>query len=306
MQSTQAFRKCHLQILRSLYDGQDEGKQDGDKNEEVDDNEETSKGGSDCADDGGRTADDDNHSEGPVSSEVWELIEQFLQIDYRPQKELQIHWASINAEAQSRLEYLVSLSPAEEEKQAPAQRLIPRTPLFSVSGRGSTPSRSMSLTPLSSNLNTHKNLLSQNDLEIATTIPSWNFINKMLARRSSLCDKSCESFRSQPFLAQLRDECEMRCNQLRLKTQKHVKREGSSIINAGQKRQKLGVEAVRPFSLRHFFVTGVKTKAPEVVQEKKSAAALDDEQQDSVIEVQMKLSLWRSLFSSVKDIVDEK
>mmetsp|Transcript_505 Transcript_505/g.1121 ORF Transcript_505/g.1121 Transcript_505/m.1121 type:complete len:354 (+) Transcript_505:256-1317(+) len=345
MKTIQPFRKCHLQILRSLYVGQDGdtaqehqgdgtslgaaindgdgiGNGENERSEETNNNAETKHGCKEMSNDTeGAAMDKDNDSEGLVGSEIWDLIERFLQrrMEYPPHKERQIHWTEINAEAQSRLDHLVSItSSVEEEKILPMQSrsssLTPRTPLFSVSGRGSmTPS--MSLTPQSSNRNAPK--LSQKEREMAITIPAWNIINQMLQRRSKLCTNSCQSFRSQPYLARLRNEADMRCNILervmeRLKVgtsgkhQNEKKREGTTIRIPLGKRQKLEIDVTRPTipsSLGHFFSNEYSSTLT-----RNDRDARDDEiclDEDSIMETQMKLCLWSSLLSSVKEIVDE-
>ena len=75
------------------------------------------------------------------------------------------------------------------------------------------------------------------------------------------------------------------------------KREGLMMLNPVWKRQKLGMDGTS--SLGHFFTN----KCSESTR-----ADLDDEckrDEDSIMENQMKLCLWSSLLSSVKEIVDE-
>ena len=343
MQPTpQPFRKCHLQILRSLYDGNKALNRHGDGDHNL-----LLLGGAVTVDESNSNTNRSNDtdvstpnktsSEVPVDSEIWSLIERFLlrRMDYRPHKERQIHWANVHAEAQSRLDHVSSVASSagaivEEDKKLPMQRsssLTPRTPLFTISGRGgSSLTPNLSLTPTSSNRNPthHTKSLSQNDRELASTIPSWNFIGQMLQRRSRLCIQSCTSFRSQPFLAQLRDEAEMRCKVLEGVLQKlktgitlgeddnsnndgNTKREGSMIANPVGKRRKseVGVGSIHqssdvPSSLGHFFSNkNIHT----------TNNGIDDEtnqfDEESIMEAQMKLCLWSSLLSSVKEIVDE-
>eukprot|EP00581_Thalassiosira_minuscula_P005852 CAMPEP_0183746880 /NCGR_PEP_ID=MMETSP0737-20130205/66979_1 /TAXON_ID=385413 /ORGANISM="Thalassiosira miniscula, Strain CCMP1093" /LENGTH=345 /DNA_ID=CAMNT_0025982587 /DNA_START=64 /DNA_END=1101 /DNA_ORIENTATION=+ len=342
MRPSQPFRKCHLQILRSLYVGQVKDatrecqsdramlgaainvdivvEKNGAFERKKAINDITSVGSKNNIE--GAVVESDNVTEGIAGSEIWDLIELFLKrrTEYRPHKERQIHWAKINAEAHDRLNHLTTIAPVEEEKALPTQRsssLTPRTPLFSVSGRaGAKSPNNLSLTPQSSNRNSAPKL-SQDERELASTIPAWKLINQVLQRRSKLCTNSCESFRSQPFLAKLRNEAEMRCSVLeralkRLKEgstpfekQKHIekKREGSEMINGMGKRRKLSragaTKPTIPSSLGHFFsdeYTGLKRNG------------FDDEclvDEEAIMETEMKLCLWSSLLSSVKEIVDE-
>lgn len=356
MNSPLPFRKCHLHILRSLYAGQERSAGAARERRavgvgappiaaargghapgvdepcasgctEANENAETEQGCKSEANDTNESDDNGNDSEGLVSNETWDLIERFLRrrMEYRPLKERRIRWANISSEAQSRLDRSLSVTSADPDKQVkmPSRlsSLTPRSPLFSpsVSGRGSIGSMTpcLSLTPQSSNRNAPA--LSQNEREIASTIPAWTFINRMLQRRSKLCTESCQAFRSQPFFAELRNEAEMRCEILkrvlkRLKlgsTRKqdhnvHIKkRVGSGLtICASGKRQKLGTGAPGPTipsssSFGHF-------NSDEYSQMTKND--LDDEcclDENAIVETQMKLCLWSSLLSSVKEIVDE-
>ena len=368
----QPFRKCHLQILRSLYDdGQIAGSdvetidrhQDGgeksankslmihDEDEDVD-NSTVDDGGSEMSDDANvkeegelnKKVNNDVSSgyaaeESPVGNEVWVLIDQFLKrrSEYHPYKERSNHWSKVNDEAKSRIEHLSSISSfmmeEEEKKPLPSilsrarQSLTPRTPtLFSMMGRGTGAlGTNLSLTPQSSNRNANNdNKLSQNDIELVSSIPSWNLINQMLQRRSRLCTESCHSFRSQPFLTQLHDEAQMRCNVLKgvlqklkmeevVGSNKHVaennkKREGlAMMMNPARKRQRLEGGTARTSSLCQFFSSGKSTleSTTGISDDGNYDKQSCEDNNDAIMEAQMKLCLWSSLLSSVKEITDE-
>ena len=367
MQTTQPFRKCHLQILRSLYDGQvagndivaiecqDDGEKSANKSlmddEDQDVNNSTDDAGSDIMSDDAnaqeegeleKSVNNDVSSghvveESPVGNEVWVLIDQFLKrrSDYHPYKERLNHWSKVNDEAKSRIEHLSSISSSMEEEEKPLpsilsrarKSLTPRTPkLFSLMGRGTTNSlRNLSLTPQSSNRNANNgNKLSQNDIELVGSIPSWNLINQMLQRRSQLCTESCQLFRSQPFLTQLHDEAEMRCNVLKgvlqnLKigkvvgsnthgTENKKKREGIAMMNPVRKRQRLDGGTAVASSLSHFFSSSKRTlESPttDISDDGNHDKQSGEDNNDAIMEAQMKLCLWSSLLSSVKEITDE-
>ena len=277
MQTTQPFQTTHLRILRSLYDygGQEISTTDtGGTNKEEDTNtddkqkdhdapssiniEDKKQGDINEADENS-DMDDVIENDDTVSNDVWNLIEQYLQRrnDYLPHKQLQSHWTNINNEAKSRIEYISSISKCIEEEEKPSS--TGRTPMFSIMGRGSLAPTSLHLTPQSSNKNkSTSNELSQNDIELASSIPSWNLINSMIGRRKELCTKSCESFRKQPFLTKVHDEATKRCKVLEgvLHSMKmgvgstnkrkinDKKREGSpGVTSQVGKRQKLGVSS---------------------------------------------------------------
>lgn len=340
-----SFRKCHLQILRSLYDFQgDQG--DGDQPSSSsallgggDGANESSNGG-----DGGRgengnegnvdaaksnpDAPEDiitnergnksdrhavgnhNASESPVDSGVWVLIERFLrhQKEYRPHEQRQLHWSKVNAEAKSRLDHLLSKS-VEEDDFRPLQSrssLTPRAPMFSVSGRGSMTSN-LSLTPLSSN----RNPTSQSDLDVASAIPSWNFIYQMSQRRSRICNQSCQSYRSQPFLAELQNEAQMRCDVLEtvlanLKTGERKNNgrdeDGSTAHHLSGKRRKLEMDANQP-TAPSLFDHLCSSKYTESAKTNLDVECDCDE--EYIVETKMKIHLWSSLLSSLKTMVDD-
>ncbi|KAL7545836.1 hypothetical protein ACHAWF_009193 [Thalassiosira exigua] len=329
---SQPFRKCHLQILRSLYDGDGDGDGDGGAAPE---RQNVADERADGSGDGGGVGEGEPPSivetgdelpangdfEGPVRDEIWDLVDTFLRRrdGYGPLKEQRVHWTRVHGEARTRLDRLLATTSSREEEAKPSLQLqrssslTPRTPLFVASGRGSvaTPSLSLqSLTPPSSNRHGHAGRLSQGEREAAGAVPSWHFVRRMLQRRSDLCAESCRSFRSQPFLGRLRDEAEARCGTLegalkRLKlgrgTEKQdgKKRGGATMNSPACKRLKSGVDHSTPSSLGHFFSSGTP---------KLTTAQLNDEcdhDEEAIMETQMKLCLWSSLLASVKEIVDE-
>jgi len=343
MQTTQPIRKCHLTILRSLYDdGQECGTDTGETNKEEDTNTDDKQKDHDApsstkhSEASGNSHMDVIENDGTVSNDVWNLIEQYLQRrnDYLPHKQLQSHWTNINNEAKSRIEYIISSISqcVEEEEEKPSSRgrssLTPRgsTPMFSIMGRGSLGPTSLHLTPQSSNKNklSTSNELSQNDIELASSIPSWNLINSMLGRHKDLCTESCKSFRTQPFLTKVLDEATKRCKVLEriLQSTKmgvgsnskrkinEKKREGlRGVTSQVGKRQKLG-ESSRPSLLGSFLndqcsdevkVADVGGNATEQTCNEEEEGT-DDE--DSM-KAKMKLVLWSALLKSVKDITDE-
>ncbi|KAL9183839.1 hypothetical protein ACHAXT_004695 [Thalassiosira profunda] len=323
------FRKCHLQILRSLYDGAsapDRGSEGEEPEPSGGDNEDanarcTGDGDGDNLEETGAPAggEGDASTEGPVDGETWDLIAQFLwrRAEYRPHRDRQVHWANVSAAAQSRLDRLLSVTSADMDARTIAQRtssLTPRTPsVFSAAGRGAR-SPAMSLTPLSSNKKRAPKL-TQGEREAASALPSWTFIHNMLQRRSKICTQSCEDYRSQPFLTELREEAEMRCTALgkvlmQLQTgggaqrRNEKKREGDAFLEVAGKRQKvIAVQPTVPSSLGQHLPSRT-ISAP-------GAAALDSNEgsgdsEDLIMETQMKLCLWSSLLSSVKEVVEEK
>ena len=279
-QTSNEFRKCHLQILRSLYAARDE--REGNETPIGKTVQDTSNASERIA------VDEGNASEGPVDSMIWDLIERFLRrrMEYPPLKDRQIHWSNNKEEALARLKAATS----EREETLPVNRLqmTPLTPI-PIFSRSTTPS--MSLTPL------HSNEKAPNSIQ---TERAWNLISQMLEKRSKLCIDSCQSFRSQPFLAQLLNEAKMRCATLnreltRLKVgtpRKPTPDEGG----LGRKRRKLDDHS----SLKHFFSVECSELTRNTVEDENHV------DKDSVMETQMKLHLWSSLLSSVKEIVDIK
>ena len=367
MHTTQTFRKCHLQILRSLYASHENGNEgttdDDDNNTKTNDNNvvmntnhdgtTTSSDENDEADDDGKegdiskikqisavTAVTAEEEEIPVGSDTWILIEQFLQrrVLYHPYKERQTHWSNINDEAKSRIAHLSSISSSiveeVENKPIPSSllggrtSLTPRTPtLFSLGGRSNSigGTTSMSLTPQSSNKHAPAKLSSQNDIELANTIPSMNFIQHMLQRRTEICRHDAKSFRSQQFLTKLHDEAEMRCeilvgmlNNLKLEgggtgkkeSSSIEKRKGSATKNPIGKRQKVEGDVLRSSSLLGQFLSNDKryseVKDTIVVDDNDDEQSCKKDNEDSIMEAKTKLYLWASLLKSVKEITDEK
>ena len=335
------FRKCHLQILRSLYDCKG-GQGDGDSNssallgDAVGANDGSNGGGGGRGENGNEgngdaagsstsdameigeanvkreksdrdAAGNDNVNESPVCSGVWVLIDRFLQQrkEYRPHEQRHLHWLKVNAEAKSRLDHLLSMSSSvEEDDIRPSQSrlsLTPRTPIFSMSRRGST--SNLSLTPLSSNRNPPRS--SQSDRDVASAIPSWNLINQMVRRRSRLCNRSCQSFRSQPFLAELQNEAQMRCEVLEtvlvnLNTGKRKNNAREAMIHLlSGKRQKLGMD-VYELTAPSLFGHLCSSKYSESV--KTDLDAEGDCYEDYIVETKMKIHLWSSLLLSLKEI----
>ncbi|KAL3770928.1 hypothetical protein ACHAW5_006803 [Stephanodiscus triporus] len=332
-----SFRKCHLQILRSLYDSQgDQG--DGDQPSIISallgggNGANESSNGGDCGrgENGNEgngdaaksnpdalediitnerenksdrhAAGNDNASESPVDSGVWVLIERFLrhQKEYRPHEQRQLHWSKVNAEAKSRLDHLLSKS-VEEDDFRPFQSrssLTPRATMFSMSGRGS----------MTSNLSFPT---SQSDLDVASAIPSWNFINQMLQRRSRICNQSCQSYRSQPFLVELRNEAQMRCEILEtvlanLKTGERKNngrdKDGSTAYHLAGKRRKLEMDANQPTTPSLFYHL-CSSKYTDSAKTNLDVECDCDE--EYIVETKMKIHLWSSLLSSLKTMVDD-
>ena len=332
-----------FQILRSLYDGsgQESSTTDtGGTNKEEDTNTDDKQKDHDAPSSTNNSeASGNSHmnvieNDSTVSNDVWNLIEQYLhrRHDYLPHKQLQSHWTNINNEAKSRIEYISSTSQFIEEEEKPSSRgrssVTPRgsTPMFSIMGRGSLAPTSLHLTPQSSNKNkSTSNELIQNDIELASSIPSWNLINSMLGRRKELCTESCESFRTQPFLTKVHDEATKRCKSLEglLQSMKmgvgsnskrrindNKKREGSrGEANHVGKRQKW--ISSRPSLLGSFLndhcsdevkVANIGGNATEQTCNEEEEGN-DDE--DSIMKAKMKLVLWSALLKSVKEITDE-
>ena len=337
MQTTQPFRKCHLTILRSLYDdGQECGTDTGETNKEEDMNTDDKQKDHDAPSStnnseasGNSHMDVMEEEEGIVSNDVWNLIEQYLQRrnDYLPHKQLQSHWTNINNEAKSRIEYISSISKCIEDDEKLSIRgrssLTPRgsTPMFSITGRGSLAPTSLHLTPQSSNKNkSTSNELSRIDIELASSIPSWNLINSMLDRRKELCTESCKSFRKQPFLTKVHDEATKRCKVLEEVLQNtkmgagsndkrkinDKKREGPRGVAGVTKRQKVGVQS-RPSLLGSFLNDHCsdEDKVADVDGNVTEQTCDEEENDEDSMKAKMKLVLWSALLKSVKEITDE-
>lgn len=287
---------------------------------------------------------DINHSEIPVDNEIWSHIERFLQLrtQYRPHKERQLHWSKIYAESNSRLQSILSATSSISKQEdghthvpmtTSRSSLTPRTPLFATYGRSGSLTPSLSLTPVSSNRN--KSTKSRVNKygnrgggsgggELVTTLPAWNFINQMLYRRSRQSMQSCTSFRSQPFLTILQKEAEMRCESLRriiqcrnkINQQQHQQEqlansEGLVLqIRAGKRRKlerttELPPENGASSSLGHTLLSKYSNSG---LQTECDASVNADADEDFLTCAQMKVQLWASLLSSVREIiiVDER
>ena len=281
-------------------------------------------------------ASDNKDTEGPVSSDLWGLIEQFLQQkkEWHPRKKQQLHWNRMSTEAESRLDRAVSTSsylPEENVHLTQGRRMMGISQLtphtqssLGMSGRSPIPMRQLSYSGSTPN-KAFSTFTSNNQFHAFhdtsdSTIPSWNFITRMLQRHSKICTNSCESLRTQPFLERLHGESKMRCQILErvlndLKTGSHCgqsngknpieeadnmigignekggKRDGSTMQNPFEKRLKL--DSTREGSiippLSTTFLTDYSDK---------------DEDADLIMETQIKLGLWSSLLSSVKEIFD--
>lgn len=311
----QLFQRCHLQILRSLYNDED-GSSSEDKLDDKQDHTD------------GKETDDkvtDSESESPVSSEIWELIDRFLRQrrEYLPQLQRKMHWNEIYEEASSRRDHFISMSSEEEQHQASLSRapsLTPRNLAFSAMKRSSlSPANSrmtLSLTPLTNNRNTMGNINSHGLCEVS--IPSWNFISRMVQNRQDSCTKSCDAFRSEPFLQSLLDEAKARCKMLEISLQALKKKNeiaADTDHNIGNKRD--STAPTSPAAKRVKFdscdafedkcVTGIsffkrRDPIPEPVYggDKTNQA----KNSDSIMQNQIKLNLWLSLTKSVEEIID--
>eukprot|EP00986_Skeletonema_menzelii_P010109 scaffold4788_cov82-Skeletonema_menzelii.AAC.2 len=308
----QLFQKCHMQILRSLYyDNDGSSSEKGLHNNE------------DCTDGNETEHEDkriDSEGEGPVSSQIWELIERFLQRrrEYLPQLQRQMYWNEIHAEASSRRDHFISiLSSEEEERQISFSRapsLTPRNLAFSAVKRRSlsTPnSHNLSLTPLTNNRNTMSNDINSHELS-EVSIPSWNFISRMVQHRQDACTKSCDAFRSEPFLQSLLDEAKARCKVLESSLQelKKKKEVAADIDHSGNKRGSTAPSS--PASKRVKFensedqsFTGISFfKRSDPIPESIDRDESDQTKySDSIMQNQVKLSLWLLLSKSVEKLI---
>ncbi|KAL3798858.1 hypothetical protein HJC23_004646 [Cyclotella cryptica] len=264
--------------------------------------------------------------------------------EYHPRKQRQNYWVQLNQESKSRLDDLLSIASeklqdknqvlsSQKRKSTPS-----RTPLLGmIKKRPTTPT--LSLTPLSSNrTETHKQTLHDHQ------ISSWTFINQMVKKRTELCTSSCESFRAQPFLQQLHVECDLRCKVLNAKLQRlkcqelaeygeempslttengsNRKRAATTVSESVAKRHKrdgnrsadptmpseksvvLAQAASSPTKLyffRDYSSIDAHTYSSEERHGKTTTSSSID---DLIMEAQIKLCLWSSLFSSVKGILD--
>ena len=277
---------------------------------------------------------DINYSEIPVDNEIWSHIERFLQLrtQYRPHKERQLHWSKIYAESNSRLESILSATSSISKQEdghnhvpmtASRSSLTPRTPLFATYGRSGSLTPSLSLTPVSSNrnnstksrVNKYGNRGCGSGGELVTTLPAWNFVNQMLYRRSRQSMQSCTSFRSQPFLTILQKEAEMRCESLRKIIQcrnkinqqqhQHEQLANRDPIRAGKRRKlerttELPPENGASSSLGHILLSKYSNSG---LQTDCDASVNTDADEDFLTCAHMKVKLWSSLLSSVREII---
>lgn len=311
----QVFQRCHLQILRSLYN-EDGGSISSEKG--IDDNEQDNT-------DGNTTADKviNSEEEGPVSSQIWELIDRFLQQrrEYLPQLQRQIHWNEIFAEASSRRDHLISISSEKQHHHQQASSLsrapslTPRNLAFSAVKRRSlstTPNNhiNLSLTPLTNNRNAMTSRINNDELS-EVSIPAWNFISRIVKQRQDGCTKMCDSFRSEPFLQSLLDEAKERCKVLEVSLQA-FKNEMAANINHNGKKRGSSTTLSSPVAKRVKFDnsrkkcdTGISffkrsEPLPETIDPNESN---DIKYSDSMMQNQIKLNLWSSLSNSVEKII---
>mmetsp|Transcript_25253 Transcript_25253/g.37255 ORF Transcript_25253/g.37255 Transcript_25253/m.37255 type:complete len:321 (-) Transcript_25253:5-967(-) len=263
----------------------------------------------------------DSEAEGPVGSEIWELIDKFLQQrkEYLPQLKQQIHWNEIFAEASSRRDHFISTSSEEQQQQQAslfrAPSLTPRNLAFSAVKRRSlsTPNSHMnlSLTPLTSNRNTMSNINSHELSEV--TIPSWNFISRMVQQRQDTCTKSCDAFRSEPFLQSLLDEAKARCKVLEVSLQA-LKKKNELEADIDHNRNKRGsttpsspeAKRVKFDNFEDKCVTGISffKRSEPIPKPFDHDECSQAKYSDSIMQTQIKLNLWLSLSKSVEKIID--
>lgn len=313
----QQFQACHLQILRSLHNADGS---DGNNNEKnADDNEQQ------------HNINDNNvhqnakSDERPVSSEIWSLIHRFIEQrrEYLPQLQRQIHWNEISAEAASQRDHFLSTNSGKDQAastQMPS--LTPQNLHFSAVKRRSlsTPSNSntknnLSLTPLTNNRNALASTVGNTSHEFSDiSIPSWNFITKIVTQRQNMCKKSCDSFRSEPFLQKLLDEAKERCDTLEISLQT-LKNEMAAKSNrnheGGDKGTPSSSSSSRTAKRVKFdssqdkkCVTGItffKTNdpLPEADTNRSDQIICDD----TIMHQQIKLSLWLLLSKSVEQVI---
>eukprot|EP00984_Skeletonema_dohrnii_P003976 scaffold1362_cov103-Skeletonema_dohrnii-CCMP3373.AAC.2 len=311
----QLFERCHLQILRSLYKD-DDGSSSSSRENGSDNNERDNTNGNETDDKA-----IDSEAEGPVGSEIWELIDKFLQQrkEYLPQLKQQIHWNEIFAEASSRRDHFISTSSEEQQQQQAslfrAPSLTPRNLAFSAVKRRSlsTPNSHMnlSLTPLTSNRNTMSNINSHELSEV--TIPSWNFISRMVQQRQDTCTKSCDAFRSEPFLQSLLDEAKARCKVLEVSLQA-LKKKNELEADIDHNRNKRGsttpsspeAKRVKFDNFEDKCVTGISffKRSEPIPKPFDHDECSQAKYSDSIMQTQIKLNLWLSLSKSVEKIID--
>lgn len=310
------FQRCHLQILRSLYN--DDGSSSSSEERVRLDDEDNEQDHTD-----GKETDDkviDSEGEIPVSNEIWELIDRFLQQrrEYLPQLQRQMHWNEIYTEASSRRDHFISMSSEEEQHQqaslSRAPSLTPKHLAFSAMKRSTlSPANShmtLSLTPLTNNRNTMGNNINSHGLS-EVSIPSWNFIIRMVQNRQDACTKSCDAFRSEPFLQSLLGEAKARCkvlevslqalkkkNEIAADTDLNVKKRDSR-APASPSAKRVKFDEDKSFSGISFFKR--RDPIPEQVDDDESSQAKNS---DSIMQNEVKLNLWLSLSKSVEKIID--
>lgn len=320
----QVFQRCHLQILRSLYNDDDGSSSSSSSEKELSNNDNNEE---DCTNNSGNETEDkgcDSEGEGPVSSQIWELIDRFLlrRREYLPQLQRQIYWNEIYAEASTRRDHFISISSAEEQQQqisvSRAPSITPRNLAFSSMKRRSlSPPNShnnLSLTPLTNNRNTMGNTINAHELS-EVSIPSWNFVSSMVQHRQGACTRSCDAFRSEPFLQSLLDEAKARCKVLEVSLQALKKKKNemaADIDHSGSGNKRGSTEPSSPASKRVKFessddqsFTGISFfKRSDPISESIDRDESDQTKySDSIMQHQIKLNLWLSLSKSVEKII---
>lgn len=300
------FQKCHLQILRSLYNDNRSCASE----ERIDDNKK------DCIDSNNQIFD---LEECPVSSEIWELIERFIhqRREYLPQLKRQIYWNEIYLEAtSSRDNYFHSRISSQQEPSINVPSSVSPRKIFSAVKRRSTSTpnnnNNLYLTPLTNNrialTSSNNNSHELSDISIR----SWNFISRVVKQREDACTKSCDSLRSEPFLRRLLDEAKARCMLLEVSLQALKHEMAAKISHIGKKRDSATIfsTAAKRVKFDRIFdssqekcVTGVSffkgsEPFPETMDPTEVICA------DSFMQKQIKLKLWLSLSKSVEQIIE--
>lgn len=314
----QQFQACHLQILRSLHNADGS---DGNNNEKNADTNEQQHN-IDLLSVNQKNAKSD---ERPVSSEIWSLIDRFIgqRREYLPQLQRQIHWNEISAEATSQRDHFHFLSTNSEKDQAASTRMPSLTPQnlhFSAVKRrsSSTPNNSntnnLSLTPLTNNRNALASTVGDTSHELSDiSIPSWNFITKMVTQRQNSCKKSCDSFRSESFLQKLLDEANERCDTLEISllalknemaANSNSNHEGGDKGNPSSSSSRTA-KRVKFDNSQDKCVTGItffKTNdpLPEAIDTNRNDQIICE---DAIMQQQIKLSLWLLLSKSVEQVI---
>jgi hypothetical protein len=311
----QQFQACHLQILRSLHnvDGSD-----GNNIEKNADDHEQQHNSDDI-----NVNQNAKSDERPVSSEIWGLIDRFIEQrrEYLPQLQRQIHWNEMSAEAASQRDHFLSTNSGKDQAASTLMpSLTPQNLHFSAVKRRSlsTPNNSntnnLSLTPLTNNRNALASTVGNTSHELSDiSIPSWNFITKMVTQRQNTCKKSCDSFRSEPFLQKLLDEAKERCDTLEISLQT-LKNEMAANSNSNHEGGNKGnpssssgrtAKRVKFDSSQDKCVTGItffKTNdpLPEAIDTNRSDQIICE---DAIMQQQIKLSLWLLLSKSVEQVI---